>query len=236
MSGAIVIGYAREMVGDPPGTIEQLVTEMKEYARSLLPRLAYQDTLVDGPEQRRVPLRSRWRGSRIIISTDRGDHLVVARYSRGFMNLRDLVDTQHVLAAFGTHLHVLDIGLSPLTREAQAVGLACRRLGEAERTLAREVGRAQFARRRLLGQPLNGAAPACFRYVGRRGRRRLAQDLQARKVAAQVVCWRQTGWPWERIYWHLYRAGVRQRNHKAFSVTALRRMAEVELALQAREA
>jgi hypothetical protein len=209
---------------------------MREYTRVRLPGLVYQETLVDAPEKRRVPLRSRWRGSRIVISVGRGDHLLVARYGRAFANLRDLGDALHVWVACGIYPHVLDLGLTSLTPEGRAVALACRRLAEAERMLAREVGRAQFARRRVLGQALNGAALPCFRYVGRRGRRRLVQDPHARKVAAQVVCWRQAGWSFERIYFELLHAGVRKQSGKEYSLTGLRRLAEVEQALQAREA
>jgi DNA invertase Pin-like site-specific DNA recombinase len=236
MSTAIVIGYVREMVDDPPGTVEQQVTEMREYARVRLPGLAYQDTLVDAPEKRRVPLRSRWRGSRIIVSTDRGDHVVIARYSRGFANLHDLADTLHVLAAFGMHIHVLDLGLTPLTPEGRAVALACRRLAEAEKVLAKEVGTAQFRSRRLAGQALNGNAPPCFRYVGRRGKRRIVQDPYARQIAARVLHWRQAGWSYERVYYELLHSGVRKPNGKEYSLSGLRRLCEVELALQAREA
>jgi hypothetical protein len=236
MTMPIVIGYAREMVGDARGTVGQQVTEMKEYARLRLPGLAYVDTLVDGPEQRRAPLRSRWRGSRIIISAGRGDHLLVARYGRAFANLRDLGDALHVWAACGIYPHVLDLGLTPLTSEGRAVALACRCLVEAEKALAREVGRAQFARRRLLAQPLNGNAPPCFRYVGRPGKRRLVQDLYARKVAARVLVYRLAGWSYERIYFELLHAGVRKPSGKEYSLTGLRRLAEVEQAIQAREA
>jgi hypothetical protein len=209
---------------------------MREYARLHLPGLAYQDTLVDAPEKRRMPLLSRWRGSRIVVMAGRGDHVVVARYGRAFANLRDLGDALLLWAACGIYPHVLDLGLTPLTPEGRAVALACRRLAEAEKVLAKEVGRAQFARRRLLGQALNGAALPCFRYVGRRGRRRLVQDAHARKVAALVVCWRQGGWSFERVYFELLHSGVRKQNGKEYSLSGLRRFCEVEIALQAREA
>jgi hypothetical protein len=116
------------------------------------------------------------------------------------------------------------------------VALACRRLAEAEKVLAKEVGRGQFARRRLLGRAHNGSPLPCHRYTVPRGKRRLVQDPYARMVAARVVIWRQAGWSYERVFYELLHSGVRQRNGKEFSMTGLRRLCEVEQALQAREA
>jgi hypothetical protein len=104
---------------------------------------------------------------------------VVARFGRAFANLRDLADTLHVLDAFGMHLHVIDVALTPLTAEGRAVGAACRRLAEAERVLAKEIGTDQFRRRRLAGMPLNGSPLPCHKYSGPREKRRLVQDARA---------------------------------------------------------
>jgi DNA invertase Pin-like site-specific DNA recombinase len=236
MSTAVVFGYTREAVGDPPGTTQQHEAEMRQYAGVRLPGLPYGGTFVDRADTRRVPLRWRSEGFRLGQAAEPGDHVLVARFSRGFSSLGDLMATEQIWSARGVRVHVLDIGLSPLSAEGRAVAVACRALTAAGKALAKEVGAADFLRRRSNGAALNGNAPPCFRYVGPRGKRRLVQDPRVRRVAAGVVEWWHAGWSWEAIYRHLYRCGVRQRNGKEFSMTTLRRLCVAERRLQAREA
>jgi DNA invertase Pin-like site-specific DNA recombinase len=232
----VVYGYLRETAGSPPGDVERQRAELQQYIQEHLPEFGCAGLFVDEADQYDRPLGTRREGGPMCRAADPHDHVVVLRFAHAFLSLRDFMDQVGVLAARRVQTHVVDLGWKPLGLRAPALSLAFRALLEAERSLARERGRADFARRRRRGLALNGHAPPGFRYVGPRGKRRLVRDEYAGALARRLIEWRRQGWSWEQIYWHLREHRFTTRDGRAWSVTALRRLHDAERSLRAREA
>jgi DNA invertase Pin-like site-specific DNA recombinase len=232
-----VYGYTRVSPTDAPGTVERHQAQMRRYASERLPGLHYESDFIDrDPAERRRPLACRKQGHALSTAADPGDAILIARFSRAFRTPAELVIQADVWSARGVALHVLDLGLDPTTDKGRVVAAALRVVAASTAQLAKEQGAADFARRRREGLPLNGKAPPGYRYVGPRGRRRLVQDPHARALAVELVRWREAGWSWEQVYFHLIEQRVVTRDGRRWSLTSLRRLYYAERVLQAREA
>ncbi len=227
--------YTRKSPTDSLGTVEQHDAEACEYVRLHLPGFTFTGGFVDEADAERSPLTSRPAGLRVSLTADRGDAVIIPHFGRAFRSARELVEVLDVWAARGVSLYVLDVHLDPTTPAGRLVAAVFRVLAAAETAKAKERGALDFARRRMRGLPLNGQAPPCHRYVGPRGKRRLVQDPYVRQVAGRVVDWRDRGFSWESIFFHLREQGVRQRSGREFSLTALRRLDLAERGLRADE-
>jgi hypothetical protein len=84
-----------------------------------------------------------------------------------------------------------------------------------------------------------GTAPYGFRIVGPKGQRRLAADPEGRAVGRKIVEWKQKGYTWEAIYWHLARNRVYQTKGKGkgeeYSLATIYRTCQAEMRLQMQE-
>jgi DNA invertase Pin-like site-specific DNA recombinase len=221
---AVAYGYARKSPTDAPGAVAQHDAEVQEWVRAHMPEHVYRGSFVDEADAERLPLRARPEGLRVSLAADRGDAIVVAHYERAFRSARELVAAMDIWASRGVGLVVIDVGVNPLTAVGRLMAGVFRVLAAAELSKAKERGVRDFTQRRRRGRALNGTPPVGFRFIGPKGRRRLAPDSHVRQVAARVKEWKDAGWSWEAIWRYLRDSGVRQRNGHVFSLTTMRRL------------
>jgi DNA invertase Pin-like site-specific DNA recombinase len=231
-----VYGYTRKSVTDGPTLMDLHQRVLERYARSKLPSLEYAGAWVEEASARTRPLACRPAGVRLSLAADRGDHVLVADYDRGFRNARELAALLEVWGARGVQLHVLDIGLEPLTPAGRQVAQAFRIAAQAEKFWAKEKGQEEFARRRREGKALTGVAPPGFRYAGPRGRRRLVPDEDDQAIMRKIIRWRMAGHTWEAIYLHLAKHGVKTPRGAEWSMGRILRAYQAGLLLEAERA
>lgn len=227
-----VYGYSRHAAQDAPGVIEQQEAAMKTYAAMHLPGAEYLCAWVDDADQRPRFLPYRLEGQAMMLMVDRSDHVVVAQYRRAFRHLRDLANLLAVLEGRGAHLHILDLGVSPLTESGRTVLAALLVLAHADRAAAREKASAEMRRRRLTGKLVNGAPGLGYRLAGPAGNRRRVPDEYEQQILAKIVAWRHGGHTWEAIYYHLLHQGVRRSADREWSMGAILRGYRAGLRLQ----
>jgi DNA invertase Pin-like site-specific DNA recombinase len=232
---AAVYGYTRRTTADTRGVVEQQQAAVRAYAAEHLPGLEVFEDWVDSPSQANRFLSDRTAGRAVMVALERGDHLVVPQYRRAFRRPRDLAALLAVLDVRGVQLHVLDLGVSPLTEAGRTVLAALRALAQADRAAAAESARDQMRRRRIDGKLLNGEAGPGFRLVGPRGNRRRVPDDYERGVQRKIIHWRRSGCTWEGIWRHLRYHKVRTSRGREWSVMKIWRAYQAGLRLEAEE-
>jgi DNA invertase Pin-like site-specific DNA recombinase len=216
-------GYVRAARGE--NAVEQVEAIQDFFRRELEPKgFTYAGTFEDHSTQAGLPLLQRPEGMRLSLKlAEPGDVVLVARTSKAFSGLRDLLRTARIWRERGVVLHLLDLGVNTADQEGvNAMYLLSQAMRIDSEGRSERIGEALHSRR-IAGRP-SGRAPLGYRIVTKGGKKKLAPDLKIRRIGRLVREWRDAGFGWHAIYWALVRRGERNAWGREYSVAALQRI------------
>jgi hypothetical protein len=221
---------------DPGGKLAAAMTKsLEKYTRSWLPTANWRGAFAEEASTRRLRFGQRPLGSRVQLSLDTGDHLVIAEAAPAFKDWSDFLETTRLWESLGIFIHFIAPPADSMTPDGRAALELLKQFAQAERGRRAERTREGNATRRLAGRATNGSPPYGYRLVGQKGFRRRIVDQYTREVGRLIVQWKLAGHSWESIYFHLIRHDVLTRDGREFSLGAIRRAFAGECRLQAEE-
>lgn len=221
-----VYGYCRVSTGSQEISLAAQEERIRDYCK--YKGLELSQTFIDQDVSGRIPLSSRLQGRKLAALLEKGDSVLFAKLDRGFRNVRDIATCIEKWSARGIALHFLDLNVSTADPAGRFFIHMMGAMAEFERArISERIRDAQVLRARL-GLAI-GSPPYGFRNVGPFGRRRRVPDENQRALGKKIVEWKQKGYSWEDLYWHLRRSGIKNRAGQELTISAIRGLFRGEL-------
>jgi hypothetical protein len=228
----------RPLVNDTDDDVDKRRQAMTEHVQRVLLPLGYTHggIHVDAADTADVQLAERPQGREMNLGLERGDHVVIDKLE-AFRNARDWWVTASLWRERGVTFDVLAVrGLSTLGDTSEAVFQVVQLVAGAHRTWLADRCRRGHSTRRRTGKLANGSCGPGFRLTGRKGCRRKVSDEAEQLLIRKVADWRAKGATLETIYFHLLKHRIKRSNGREWSISALRRGCDREIALRQQEA
>jgi len=164
--------------------------EVEAYVRLLQtthPNLGDPEWYVDEAISGQKPFLARHGGQALHKSLSKGDHIVFARFDRGFRSTADALKMLEMWKRRNVSVHFVDLRCDLDTAQGQfliTIVAACAQL-EAQRTSERN--KAVAARLRAQNRPATGHAPMGKRIIGPKGQRRYCWNWDERRIMKRIV-------------------------------------------------
>ena len=211
---ATAYSYIRRVHGELDDS-EAAVEEMEKsaaYFRDSLQKdsLDWGGHFIDGSDARTLPLPERPEGRRLWRRLESGDHIIIARFDRGFLNMQDFLFCYRHWAGKRVGVSLLDVELLDIDESHLGAFEVLGKMAAADGARHSERVRQSHVTRQATGRAAGGNAGLGFKYVGPKGRLRKVPDPDERKVMAQIVQLRDEGNSWNEIASLLMRQKTRR--------------------------
>ncbi len=215
-------GYVRPAIGEDADVQSQAI---RDYFRTKIEPQGYSffGIFADAPDAAPVSWLTRPCGIGVSAQARPGDVLLVADSAKAFAGLRDLLRTAGVLNGEGVELRLLDLQLNTASSLGRAALLLMSRGADVQAAYHSERVGNSLRSRRLAGKPYGKPAPG-YKIEGPRGRKRLVPDEASQKLARRVQAFREGGYSWTSIYWHLLKNGIFRGNGREWTISSLQRL------------
>ena len=161
---------------------------------------------------------------------NRGDVILIHKIDRGFRRMADMLTTLETLDQRGIGVYFITEGLNTTDGAMGRLILhVLTAFAEFERTMVATRTRESMAILKARGQPLNRHDLLGFKWVGRKGNKRVVRDDHDRSVMNNIVKWRKIGISWNEIVDHIAKYDVLTSRGGAWNRSRVRRAFTAEL-------
>jgi DNA invertase Pin-like site-specific DNA recombinase len=195
--------YGRVSTDDQQTSADAQLAKLKEFAAKSGLELGgeYIDEDVSG----KVPLQERPKGKDLWNLIQPGDAIAFTKVDRCFRSLVDAACTLDKWKTLGIRVHILDLGIDVSTPAGELFFNQLAAFAQFERSMIGLRVREAQAHRRSTGKPYNTSRPIGWRRQGD-----CYVPLQSeRKLAEQIISWRDRGESLPRIALRLCKANIR---------------------------
>jgi DNA invertase Pin-like site-specific DNA recombinase len=234
----VAYGYARVSTGKQKmGPEQQKGVAQNYYNEHLAATHVWGDVFVEPyTSARKTGFLKRPVGKELDARLERGDCVIIAKFDRGFRNVRDFLFMQDVWKDRGIELLICNFfGVDSRTNMGRLICGILAHVAEFEAEMAAERTREMKAYQAKMGLATNGYAGYGFKFVGSRGNKKKVPDPEERAVMAWIVKHNMDNYTWRDMYLHLLEQGVRTRKGKEWSIGRIRRACVAEYLLRAQE-
>jgi DNA invertase Pin-like site-specific DNA recombinase/ribosomal protein L32E len=211
---ATAYSYIRRVHGELDDS-EAAVEEMEKaaaYFRDSLQKdsLDWGGHFIDGSDARTLPLPERPEGRRLWRRLESGDHIIIPRFDRGFLNMPDFLFCYRHWAGKRVGVSLLDVELLDIDERHLGALEILGKMADADAVRRSESLRQGRVTRQATERAAGGSAGLGFKFEGPKGRLRKVPDPDERKVMAQIVQLRDEGNSWNEIASLLMRQRIRR--------------------------
>jgi DNA invertase Pin-like site-specific DNA recombinase len=211
---ATAYSYIRRTHGeldDSEATVEQMEKAATYFRESLQENgLDWGGHFIDGSEARTLPLPERPEGRRLWRQLGTGDHIIIGRFARGFLNMQDFLHCYRHWAGRRVGVSLLDVELLDIDERHLGAFEVLGNMAAADGARHSERVRQSHVTRQATGRAAGGNAGLGFKYVGPKGRLRKVPDPEERQVMAKIVELRDGGSSWHEIASLLMRQRIKR--------------------------
>jgi DNA invertase Pin-like site-specific DNA recombinase len=205
-------------------SLEAQEEQLKKYhAFALAPKgYVWAGQFRDSAQSGKKHLLERPAGKELSQVLEPGDAVVISRLDRGFRNLKDLLNTLDTWKTRRVSVHLLDLNIDTSNEIGRLIVSVLGAVAEFESAWRIERVRLALDHLKKQGYHTTGLPPYGFKTVGPRGARRLITDRPLRAIGKMIVGWRDEGWPWPKIYLHLFKTKIRYRDREVSEMNCRR--------------
>lgn len=170
----------------------------------------------------KVELRHRPAGADLFAALEDGDCIIFAKLDRAFRSVIDLLETLRMLDARGIRLVFLDLNCDTKTDIGRLILQIFGAFAEFERARISERVREGKAIVRARGGYIGGYVPYGMKLKkDGRGKNVLVPCPEERAIGSKIVEWKQAGWTWDVIYFHLLKHRIMNKQRKEYARTSV---------------